>query len=414
MAQTTTALKKISSLTKRIWNILGGQGSGKTYSICIIIINHARSNKGKDIYIASAELSKMRITVLKDFINILKSLGVWKEIQFTGQDYGRPVCKFANGSTVTFLGLDKEDIGKGLRSDVMFVNEANKINFETYRELTSRAKKIIIDYNHNKKFWADTEVATRDDCDSLILTYLDNEYCSPEEVTEILGYKDKGYDTDGNVINEYWANKWKIYGLGEVGGVEGRIFHWKEIGYNDYIKIDRPYLIGCDWGTSDPFAIVEAKYYDGALYIHELNYKSENEWRKRLSTTEMAQITGSNDDGFVTWLYNRLNISKEVDVICDNNRQSKIIALRENGWDRAIAVKKGKGSILDGIDLLQNLTVYYTATSDNVRNEQQEYCWRKDRFDTQLEEAEDQNNHCIDAIRYVAMYLRGIGVIRKV
>jgi hypothetical protein len=173
-------------------------------------------------------------------------------------------------------------------------------------------------------------------------------------------------------------------------------------------------LIGCDWGTSDPFAIIEAKYYDGALYVHELNYKSENEWRKRLSTTDMAQIMGSNDDGFVTWLYTRLNISKEVDVVCDNNRQSKIIALREAGWDRAVAARKGKGSILDGIDLLQNLKVYYTSTSVNIANEQQEYCWRKDRFDTQLEEAEDANNHTIDAIRYIAMYLRCVGVIRKV
>jgi len=169
-----------------------------------------------------------------------------------------------------------------------------------------------------------------------------------------------------------------------------------------------------DWGTSDPFAIGEAKYYDGALYVHELNYKSENEWRKRLSTTDMAQIMGSNDDGFVTWLFNRLNISKEVDIICDNNRQSKIIALREAGWDMAIAARKGKGSILDGIDLLQNLNVYYTSTSVNIANEQQEYCWRKDRFDIQLEEAEDANNHTIDAIRYATMYLRGIGVIRKV
>ena len=390
MVQSTTALRKISGLKKRIWNILGGQGSGKTYSILIILINHALTNENKEIFIASAELSKMRITVIKDFVNLLKDFNLHNKVQFLGGTH----AKFPNGSFIKFIGLDKEDIGKGLRSDVIFVNEANKTKFETYRELTSRAKRIIIDYNPNKKYWANTEVATRKDCDSLVLTYLDNEFLSNEEVNEILSYKKKGYDKDGKIINEYWANKWRIYGLGEVGGVEGRIFHWKEIGYNDYIKIDRPYLVAADWGTSDPFAIIEMKYYDGALYVHELNYKSENEWRKRLSTTEMHQITGSNNDGLVTWLFNRLNIYKDVDVICDNNRPTKILALRENGWDRAVAARKGAGSILDGIDLLQNLSVYYTSTSVNIANEQQEYCWRKDRFDIQLEEAEDANNHC--------------------
>ena len=410
MAESTTALRKISALDKRVWNILGGQGSGKTYSILIILINHALIVPNQEIFIASAELSKMRITVIKDFLNILKDFNLHKKVNVLGGTS----AFFPSGSFIKFIGLDKEDIGKGLRSDVIFVNEANKIKFETYRELTSRAKRIIIDYNPNKKYWANTEVATREDCDSLVLTYLDNEFLSDEERNEIISYKAKGYDEAGNIINEYWANKWRIYGLGQVGGVEGRIFNWKEINYNEYLKIDVPYLIAVDWGTSDPFAIIEMKYYDGNLYVHELNYKSENEWRKRLSNTDLAQIMGANDDGFVTWLFNRLNVSKEVDVICDNNRQSKIISLRDAGWDRAVATRKGKGSILDGIDLLQNLNVLYTSTSVNIANEQQEYCWRKDRFDIQLEEAEDANNHAIDAIRYGATYLRNLGVIRKV
>lgn len=410
MIQPTTALKKIAYLHKRIKGIQGGQGAGKTFAILLLLIDFASAIPNKEIYIASAELSKMRITVIKDFVSVIKMIGLWSKNNFLGGT----LYNFPNGSFIKFIGLDKEDIGKGLRSDVIFINEANKIKFETYRELTSRAKLIYIDFNPNKSFWYHTEVMTRSDCDNIILTYKDNELCSQQEITEILRFKDKGYDSKGHIINEYWANKWRIYGLGEVGGVEGRIFYWKEINYNDYIKIDRPYLIGVDWGTSDPFAILEAKYYDGSLYVHELNYKSENEWRKRLSATQIQQMIGSNDDGFVTWLFNRLNIAKDVDVICDNNRESKIIALRNAGWDRAVAVRKPKGSIIDGIDLLQNLNVYYTSTSVNIANEQTEYCWRKDRFDVQIEEPEDCNNHQIDAIRYVAMYLRNLGVIRKI
>lgn len=408
MIKQTTALRKISSLRKRIWGIQGGQGAGKTFAILILIINHALRHSNKEIYIASAELSKMRITVIKDFVKIMKLLGRFnKNCWVAGTLY-----TFPNGTFIKFIGLDKEDIGKGLRSDIMFVNEANKIKFETYRELTSRAKRVVIDFNPNAKFWFHHEVQKRRDCDSIILTYKDNEYLSHQEVTEIELYKEQGYDLKGNVINEYWANKWRIYGLGQVGSVEGRIFNWKSIPYRDFLQIDAPIYYSVDWGTVDPFAIGLEKYYDGAIYTHELNYDSENDWRKRLTTTQIAQFTGSNDDGFVTWLFNRLGVEKNRPIVCDNNRPKKVTSLRNAGWDYAIAPHKE--AIIDGIDLLQNMNVFYTDTSKNIEEEQEVYCWAKDRFDQQLENPVDYANHHIDRIRYLATYLKNEGVIRKV
>ena len=79
----TTALRKISALKKRIWGIQGGQGAGKTYSILQLLINHASNNPNKEIFIASDELSKMRITVIKDFLNIMKSFNLYENERFT-------------------------------------------------------------------------------------------------------------------------------------------------------------------------------------------------------------------------------------------------------------------------------------------------------------------------------------------
>src|SRR5882757_3677908 len=183
--QATTALRKISALRKKIWCIQGGQGAGKSVSILIILANHASNNLNKEIFIASDELSKMRITIIKDFIKVMQSFGIFDRSRWTDG----VLYRFANGSFIRFIGLDKEDIGKGLRSDVIFVNEANKVKFDTYRELTSRAKRVIIDFNPNKRFWFQNEVLTRDDCDFIKLTYKDNEYLSIEEKNEILGYK---------------------------------------------------------------------------------------------------------------------------------------------------------------------------------------------------------------------------------
>ena len=116
----------------------------------------------------------------------------------------------------------------------------------------------------------------------------------------------------------------------------------------------------------------------------------------------------------MTWLFDRLGVDKSRPVICDNNRPSKVTALRKAGWEYAVAVQKPPGSIIDGIDLLQNLEVRYTETSTNIENEQEVYCWAKDRYDQPLEEPVDFSNHHIDRIRYHAMFLQQQGVINRV
>lgn len=407
--QVTTALRRISGLKKRIWGVQGGQGAGKTYSILQILINHASANKNKEIYIASAELSKMRITVIKDFIKIMRAFEIfdrdnWKD----GVHY-----EFNSGSFIRFIGLDKEDIGKGLRSDVIFVNEANKVKFDTFRELTSRAKRIIIDFNPNNEYWYHKEIKPRLDCQHIVLTYKDNEAISTEELNEILSYKEKGYNADGTVRNQYWANMWQVYGLGQVGSAEGRIFYFNPIPERVFDEIQSESVICVDWGTSDPFAIVEIKYKDGALYCKEMNYLSENGWRLKLTQTEKIQIT-ANEEGLVTWLFNRLRIPKNKIVVCDNNRTTKIIALRNAGWEYSIAITKPTGSIIDGIDLMQNIDIYYTSDSVNIENEQKLYTYDKDRNGNQLETPIDINNHTIDAIRYGVLYLNKEGKINRI
>ena len=405
----TTALKKISGLKNRIWGLQGGQGAGKTYSVLQILINHAYANDGKEIFVASNELSKMKITVIKDFVNIMKSFNIFNRANWVDGT----LYRFDNGSFIKFIGLDKEDIGKGLRSDVMFVNEANKTKFDTFRELTSRAKRVIIDFNPNKKFWFHTEVMDRPDCDYINLTFLDNEFLSEEERTEILRYKTKGYDANGQVINQYWANMWQVYGLGKIGQVEGRIYNWKSIDYIDYLNIEKQTYYGCDWGLVDPWGIVEVKYHDGNLYVHELNYKSENELRRNLTTTESHQINANQDEGLVSWMFTKLNIPKDKIIVCDSNRPTKIIALRRSGWEYAVSVG-GKSRLLDRIGTMQGLNIYYTSTSKNIEFEQENYSYQKDRFGVTLENPEDGNDHLINAIEYIAQKLFEMNIIKNI
>lgn len=414
MIQATTALRKISRLRKKIWGIQGGQGAGKTIGILILLINHAGTIPNREIYIASSELSKMRDTVIKDFVKIINECGI--KCRLTGIQYGAPRCDFPNGSFIRFLGLDVDDVGKGLRSDIVFVNEANKVTFEKYRELTSRAGRVIIDFNPNKKFWFHNEVKTRDDCDYLCLTFLDNEYLSEAERNEILRYKSKGYAADGvTIVNQYWANMWRVYGLGEIGQVEGRIYNWNKIPYSEYLKINKQEYYYSDWGKVDPWAIGSMKYNDGSLYVDELNYESENEIERRLSPQELKAIkSGDNNEheGLVGWKFNHLYIPKTASIICDTNRPNKIRSLRRAGWEYAIGVG-GKLDLENRVSILSDINIYYTDRSANIEMEQENYCYAKDKNGVQLEVPIDKDNHHIDGITYGVQHLFNLGIINR-
>jgi phage terminase large subunit len=400
MIQVTRALRRIASLKKRIWVIQGGQGAGKTFAILLILANHAASQNNKEIIVASSELSKMRLTVIKDFVKILRELGIFDDVQITDT-----LFRFQSGSFIKFIGLDKEDIGKGLRSDIVFINEANKVPFDTYRELTSRAKRVILDFNPNSEFWAHVEVSTRDDAQFLILTYKDNEFLSIQEVKEIERYKLLAYhdpnidnpDTPFNIKSKYWQNKWHVYGQGIIGTNPNRIFFWEEIPDAQYLQLNATKYYGVDWGTVDPWGILEAKYYDGGLYLHELNYKSENQIKEECTPQELQKMYNpqeTDNQTLVKWFFAKLGINKKSYIVCDNNRPMKILALHEAGYDYSVEAPKPPGSIIDGIDLVSGLRVYYTSSSKNIKWEQENYSRLVDRYGIVLDEPEDKNNHC--------------------
>lgn len=416
----------MTALTKRIWGIQGGQGAGKTYGILILLINHASYTPNKEIFIASDELSKMRITVIKDFCKIMVDRGIFNRANWSDG----VLYRFPNGSFIRFLGLDKVDIGKGLRSDIMFVNEANKCKFDTYRELTSRAKRVIIDFNPNKRFWFHQEVQTRDDCDFLKLTFNDNEYLSEEERGEIMRYKAKGYKPDGEggyavnekgeliIINQYWANMWRVYGLGEVGQVEGRIYNWRKGDTAEYLSLKKEEYIGNDWGKVDPWAITGLKYHDGTLWVDEKHYESENEIERNLPPERLKSIRGAGDgqgenhDGLVAWKFSQLGITYNQKIICDSNRPNKIRSLRNAGWEYAVSVG-GKDALDDRISILAGLDIVYTDRSKNIEFEQENYAYDKDKTTgALLDKPIDQDNHTLDSIAYGAAWMFADGTIK--
>ncbi|NOQ49428.1 MAG: hypothetical protein GQ553_02030 [Nitrosomonadaceae bacterium] len=381
--KSTTALRKITALRKRVRVIQGGQGAGKTIAILIILINHAFSNSDKEIIIASAELTKMRLTVIKDFVKIMKALGVWDERRFVnGTLYRCP-----NGSFIKFIGLDKEDIGKGLRCDVIYFNELDKISWATYTEAESRAKNVYCDYNPNAKFYAHREIIPEPDCDFLCLTFMDNEELPETERTKILRFYEKAYGKpfDINdlqpekVISKYWANRWRVYGLGLEGRLEGVVYeHWTVI---DKVPQDAKLIgIGVDWGWAKPAAVVAIWEYEGERIWDEILYG------EKISNKMIGQAI--KDTGLSCMTY------------ADQAEPKSIHEVSQMGV-RITGADKGPGSILSGVKKINEFPMRITARSTNIQNEADGYVWAKDRYGDPTGFPVKKDDHIMDAGRYV-------------
>lgn len=397
----TEALYKIKTLLRnmnRVFVISGGQGAGKTISILMLIIDFAHRNDKKKISIISAELSKMKKTVIKDFLDIMQD---WNMLQFGVWNKSENTFTFKNGTFIEFLGLDTHDVGKGMRRDLVYFNEANKLKQEAYRQVGSRCKLNIIDFNPDQRFWGHDLIETNN---FLNLTFKDNEYLSKEEVSSILEYYKKGYSEAGVIINEYWANVWRVYGLGEIGSVEGRIFtHFKSIPFRDYYNINIQKTYAIDWGKNHGFGVIEGKFdrYSNDFYTHELNYKSENKLISELTDSQKAFVNNSDNGGIIVYTVIKAGIPKDATIVCDSARPDNILLLRNHGWEYAYGIDKPKGSVMANISLMQSTNVHYTDCSAGIEHEHQTYQYRQDRMGTVDDEVLKENDDLIDPMMYL-------------
>ena len=378
MLQSTTALRKISGLSKRYRIARGSQGSAKTISILILLINHCSGTANREVFIISEELTKMRMTVIKDFIKIMKTIGIYNEDTFLAGT----LYRFPNGSFIKFIGLDKEDVGKGLRCDVAYFNEVNKLNQESFRQVASRAKIIYADYNPDTEFFIDTDILPRNDCSFVQLTFEDNEMLDINERNEILAYKEKGYNLNGSIKDPYWANIWQVYGLGNIGNLQGVVFNnWEAI--EELPKEAQLIGYGLDWGFSaDPTCLV-------AVY----------KWNKDLILDELIYETGLTNPMLVSKM-DALKIQKYgVDIIADSSDPKSIQDLCNMGYGNTYGAKKGADSIEFGINKMQSYKLFIKGK--NAQKEFRSYKWDTDRNGKSTGKPVDANNHFIDPSRYV-------------
>lgn len=362
----TTATKKVSKLKKRIRVAQGGTSASKTISILLVLIDRSQRDWGEKelTSVVSESIPHLKRGAIRDFKNIMQAQHYWKEDLWNATD---SIYTFETGNQIEFFSTDNADKLRGARRDWLFMNEANNMSFEAFEQLEVRTKKgIYLDYNPTNEFWVHLELLPkRDDVDFIILTYKDNEALDPAIVASIEQRKNR-------------TGWWKVYGLGQLGEVEGKI-------YKDWAIIDeipheaRLERYGLDYGYSnDPSSIVAVYKYNGGYIWDEILYK------KGMSNKQIADIFS--------------NIPEAL-VIADSAEPKSNDELLVYGVN-VIPVTKGKDSVNHGIQIVQSQRVSVTKRSVNIIKEYRNYLWLTDKDGRILNVPEDGFNHAMDAGRY--------------
>ncbi len=365
MFKETTATKKILALTKRIRAVCGGTSASKTISILLYLIARAQSDTKPTLTSVVAEsIPHLKRGAIRDFKNILQAHHYWKDSNWNATD---SIYTFETGSKIEFFSSDNGDKLRGARRDRLFINEANNNSFDAFNQLEVRTKEFcFLDWNPTNEFWFYTDIlGKRDDVEFITLTYKDNEALDKQIIEAIEQRKN----------NKNW---WKVYGLGQLGEVEGKI-------YKDWQVIDeipheaRLERYGLDFGYSnDPTAIVAIYKYNGGFILDEITYQ------KGLSNKQIADILNNTDKAL---------------VIADSAEPKSIDELKIHGIN-ILPSLKGQGSVNKGIQFIQDQRISVTKRSINILKEYRNYLWKTDKDGKILNVPESGFDHSMDAIRY--------------
>jgi len=372
----TTAISRIRRMTARKKVIQGGTSAGKTLAILAVLIDIAAKKK-TEISVVSESIPHLRRGAIKDFAKVMQWTGRW-----VAERWNKTLLtyNFANGSVIEFFSADSEARLRGARRQVVYINEANNIDFESYYQLAIRTSEAIyIDFNPTHEFWAHTEVLHEDDSELIILTYNDNE-ALPDTIKRDIELNRTKAETSA-----YWANWWKVYGLGQVGTLQGAIYEDFEVVEGIDVSRAKFVALGLDWGFSnDPTALVAIYRQGDCLLIQELLYATG------LTNQDIADKLRS------------LGITRAWEIVADSAEPKSIEEIYRLGFNIKPA-EKGPDSVRNGIDILKRFKLQVTKDSTNLIKELRSYTWATDKEGKNTGVPIDSFNHACDAMRYVAL-----------
>jgi phage terminase large subunit len=363
---TTISYQNQNDTPTRITIHYGGTRSGKTYALLQWIIVKCLEEK-EDVVIVRKTIPSLKRTIIKDFEDIMTGLGIWNGNDFNITDR---IYEFYTGSTISFISTDNPEKLRGMKSSILWLEEANEIDSESWLQLRLRCTGPII-LSLNPTISPHHWIRSIEGATQYFTTFRNNPYLEREVINSI------------KELERTNPKAWRVYGMGEFVTNDKAVF---EFDVCEWVPDDAEIVcIGVDFGySSDPTAIVTLFRKDRDIWL------IENCYERGMVTTEIGNklksIVGDN----------------RMEIWADSAEPRLIEELHRMGLNIRPVIK-GKDSINFGIGVLQSYQLHIPKTCQNLVNEFYGYEWQTDRFGRQLDKPTDFNNHLIDAARYGAM-----------
>lgn len=304
------------------------------------------------------------------------------------------------GQKIIFRGLDDPLKITSISVPVGFINfvwieEAYEINKESDFDMLDESvrgelpdgyfKRITVTFNPwNERHWLKARFFDNpsEDTLSMTTTYQCNEWLDESDLKLFEEMKKRN------------PRRYQVAGLGNWGVTEGIVYeNWREQVFTLSDIRDCVTVAGLDFGyTNDPSAL-----FVGFLNTSEKKlYVWDELYKKGLSNKRIYEEIS--DMGY----------SKEK-ITADSAEPKSIDELKGYGL-RVSPAKKGKDSILNGIQWIQDLEIIIHPRCVNFLTEIGSYTWKEDKFGRKLNEPVDDANHLMDAMRYaLEKYIKNKG-----
>ena len=378
-------LPYLQDYSKRYEIYYGGAGSGKSKFVSQKLVYKAMQSLRKILV-----LRKVNRTTKNSTFQILQdTLSEWKLLPYCKVNKTDFSIMLPNGSQFICIGLDDQEKLKSIvgLTDA-WLEEATEFTQNDFNQVDLRirervdASQIILSFNPvSKPNWCflqffkedPTLDAFRAGCNIVHTNYLDNKFLPDEYIKSLLLL-----ETTNPVF-------YKIYALGEFGSLDKLVYNnWQSIEF-DYTQIKGKRCLGLDFGyTNDPTALTCSIVDD------------EN---KRLYVYQTWGGTGYLNDQIAKKLI-ELGYGRST-IIADSAEAKSIDEIKLAGVRRILPATKGPGSILQGIQRVQQYEIIVHPSCTELIEELQNYSWTKDKATNEyINKPVDKFNHYLDALRY--------------
>lgn len=384
----------LSNYNSRVNVFYGGAGSGKSHFVVQKIVYKCLKFENRRCLVIRKFGTTLRDSIFALFKSVLSD---WKIIDDVDVKESLLTITFPNGSTIIFKGMDDSEKIKSISNiDDIIIEEATELTIEEFSQLNLRLRsrnkynQIHLMYNPvSKNNWVYNCFHNRIQDDNVLIvhtTYLDNKFLPEDYVSSIKQLE--------NTNPTYY----KIYVLGEFATLDKLVFNKYEVCNFDIQNLkfntDFKKFFGLDFGYSNDntaFVAVAVNQDTKEMFIFDEHVS------RGLTNDEIAKII--KDSGY----------SKEI-IFADSSEPKSIEEIRRNGVPRIKPAKKGKDSILNGLQFLQQYSIKIHPNCINTYTEFANYSWKKDKNGNYINQPIDTFNHCIDALRYAVSDFNKVGL----